>query len=259
VEVYRGRPILHDSGNLLFDASDVERTPSAVFSLVLGPYGVRGLTATPIWSEYGTSRVATGKGATEVLTMLDERSRKLGAKTVLDGDRLRFEIPEPQARPAPIRRAPPDPLPPPEPELAQTAPPPACMAAEVPEDARIEPVAMGPLKLVGRRVGPAKMVGRELVDIETWWTVDAPVERDLWLEPRAQHLASTHAWVGMHDGCDWIWPIERWEPGAIWYDRYAMRPSRKPQPGDYRVDMVVEERDGIVAVHEIGALTYQER
>lgn len=253
VEIYDGRPILYDAANVLFDSRDEALSPSATFSLVLGPHGVRAVSASPIWVGYGTARPANPDEAQPIVAALAEASARLGTETSFDGGRIRFAVPDPAARPGPPKVLA-EPMPPTG-LVRPQSPPEQCLADSVPEDARIDAVALGPLELVGVRWSPPQLVGRGMVRVETWWTVEQPLDRDYWLVPRITSTDGSTRWTGPHDGCDWIWPTSRWKPGTIWHDDYAIRPPDRVPPGEYLVDYIVRElEDEPLGVRELGRL-----
>jgi poly-gamma-glutamate capsule biosynthesis protein CapA/YwtB (metallophosphatase superfamily) len=231
VEVHRGRPIVYDAGNLLFDASGDE-APSALFEWVLTPGGVAQVRVHPIVTGYGSSRPA-GPRAAEILSTFARRSRALGTDVYVDGDVGSIGLPTPPVRPGPPDAAPSDP-----PRWAAPGPtpvpPPGCVADVVPADATGVAAVFGDLELLGARVTPGEVVGRGLVHVESWWRVRAPTGGllDTRVVP-VGHDGPT--WSGAHDGCDWSWPIDRWVPGAIYRDHYAIRPPQRLPPGAYEV------------------------
>jgi len=233
IEIYRGRPILHDAGDLLFDSVRNDFGDSGVFSLTLGPRGVEEVMFTPIGVGFGFSRQLAGDEAQALSERFAAQCRALGTEMVpAAGGRCAVRLsppersafrPEPASAVAPVAR--PAPL-----VGAVPAPRPEWLADAVPGDARITPLQIGPLRLVGVRCAPRQIVGRRLLWVESFWTVDAPLAADLRVQFRALPMRSTRMppWgEGMeHDPCDWMWPTSRWEPGRIYRDRYGLRAPR---------------------------------
>ncbi|MFM9922209.1 CapA family protein [Variovorax sp. H27-G14] len=240
IEVYRGRPILHDAGDLLFDSVRDDLGDSGVFSLTLGPRGVEQVVFTPIGIGFGFSRQREGDEAVALSARFAAQCRALGTEmTPLPGGRcalrlspperperpelhagralLRAEVTPPASRPVPVV----GPVRVPRPEWTVDA---------VPDDAHITPLQLGSLRLVGLRCAPRQIAGRQLLWVESFWTADAPVAHDLRIQFRALPMRSTRmpAWGASmdHDPCDWMWPTSRWEPGRIYRDRYGLRPPR---------------------------------
>ncbi|MEZ2295706.1 CapA family protein [Variovorax sp. RCC_210] len=240
IEVYRDRPILHDAGDLLFDAVRDDLGDSGVFTLTLGVRGVQEVLFTPIGVGFGFSRQREGDDAAALSGRFAAQCRALGTEmTPLPDGRcvLKLSPPELPTGPLPGRVAP---------RMRGTraaptsriapavgpvrAPRPEWMVDAVPEDARIAPLQLGPLRLVGLRCAPQQIAGRQLLWVESFWTADEPVAHDLRVQFRALPMRSTRmpAWGASmdHDPCDWMWPTTRWAPGRIYRDRYGLRPPR---------------------------------
>lgn len=228
IEVYRGRPILHDAGDLLFDAMRSDFVDAGVFTLALEPTGVTQVRFTPIGVGFGFSEQYVGDRARASSERFAAQCRALGTETVPTPEggcavRLlppgRAVLPPATVPAAPITRGNPLPLRVARPEWTVDA---------VPQDAVLPPVQVGPLRLLGVRCAPTQVFGRQLLWVESFWTADAPVEADLRVQFRAVPMRSKTmpAWgEGMdHDPCDWMWPTSRWQPGRIYRDCYGLRP-----------------------------------
>ncbi|SCX73010.1 CapA family protein [Variovorax sp. EL159] len=240
IETYRGRPILHDAGDLLFDSIRNDFAPSGVFSLTLGLRGVEQVMFTPVGVGFGFSKQLEGEQAQAASARFAEQCRALGTEmTPVPGGRcaVRLSPPERPAFAQEMAAPPADRLPPIVGPVR--APRPEWLVDAVPVDAQMPPLQMGPLRLLGLRCAPRQIVGRRMLWVESFWTVDAPVAADLRLHFRAVPARSTTMppWgEGMdHDPCDWMWPTSRWEPGRIYRDRYGLRP---PRPGLLESDVM---------------------
>jgi poly-gamma-glutamate capsule biosynthesis protein CapA/YwtB (metallophosphatase superfamily) len=228
IEIYRGRPILYDAGNLLWQ-NPRRIAESAIFSLVLEPAGIRQIQITPVEVGYGESWSAQGERGHAILTTLRDRSGELGTTIDVNDDRGVIDLP-----PLPPRNPPTDAIPanltlgsPPAPQL--TAPP-ECVVTAVPDEARIAPLALGPLTLVGVSVEPAVLVEQTLIWLDTFWSVDAPIPSDLSIAARAGPLQPNGLfWQDDHEPCNWVWPSSRWAPGTIYHDRCGLRPPGRPR------------------------------
>lgn len=228
VEVYQGRPIIHDAGNLL-QQHPRRVAEAAVFSLTLASDGVQQIRVTPVAAGYGASRSATGEQAAAILIALRDRSAELGTTLVIDGDRGRIDLPRPPPRDSPPDVAPPDPPrgPPPGP---RPAPPAGCVVTSVPATARIEPMAIGPLTLLGVAVEPRVLTEGTRLRLDTYWMTDGPIAAELAIAVRIEPvLANGLSWQDDHEPCDWIWPTSRWAPDTIYHDRCALRPPGRPR------------------------------
>ncbi len=249
VEVIGGRPVIYDTGDLLFDmASGAGRTTGMLALLHLVPGGVARIEGVPLESGYGYTTLATGNKAAKALYRYRDLSLELGTLLRLESDRAVLDLPLPPERPGPTEAAPPD--------LAATwapspleAPPPGCRVAEVPADARIDPVDFGPIRLLGLRLDKDRMGGRGIVWAETWWTAPEPVDTDYWIYQRMMPPTRnvSHMWWADHEPCDWQWPTSRWEAGGIYADLYGVRAPRQLPDGDYGLRMGLMDEEGHAA------------
>lgn len=234
VEVYRGRPIVHDAGNLLWN-SPKRPAESAVFSLLLAPGGIQRIRIAPVEAGYGTSRTVRGERGRAILAALRDRSAELGTTVTIDGERGVIDLPPPPSRDRPPESASPDPPLGPPPGPAAT-PPAGCVVSTVPDDARTAPAVLGPLTLLGTSVEPSVLTERTTLWLDTYWVATSSVGDDLWIAATGRPLRrDAQAWEGDHEPCDWLWPTSRWNPGTIYRDRYGIRPPRFPVTGELDV------------------------
>jgi hypothetical protein len=246
MEVYRGRPIIHDAGNLLFDLTGEPRD-SAVFSLVLDQRGVRQLWIEPVRSHHGYSLPARGEAGGAVLRTLQERSRRLGTLLSVRGDQAAVDFPDLPDRQPPQRSASESLA-----GAAGTAPEPLaeapdeCRATEVPPDAALaSPVPVGPLILLGARPATRHVFGRRTVWIETYWRVDQGIGQDLLLSTGGDlvfpvgddFVEAGKQWRSEHEPCDWMWPTSRWQLGEIYRDLVGVRPPGEVPGGEGEIIM----------------------
>ena len=258
VEIYRGRPIIYDAGNLYVPdpvwPNQPDKYESAVFGLRLAAEGVTEVVVWPVVVDYGRTAPATGPRDEAILGRFVERSAELGTRFTVDGGR------GVAAMPAAPRRPPPDQSPPRPPERIPMPPPPLgeppveCLAEAVPLESRIAPIAFGPLRLIGVTLEPPAP-GRGLRWLHTFWIVEAPPARDYWLHPTVRPSASPGASPAFsedeHEPCDWMWPTTRWIPGRIYHDVVGVR-SVPADGGDVAVFLTVRDRgEPIAPEHEI--------
>lgn len=253
IEIYKGRPIIHDAGNLLFDFKG--KRDSGLFTLVLAPEGVKQVWFEAVLSERGWSHFAKGGSRARILREYTEATTALGAamhiqqdqRAVVDLGKLPRRVsPRSPGSESPIRRAPPGPL---------TQPPSECVVSEVPSDARIQPMRLGPLTLLGIRVAPLRLEARARLWFETFWTLDAPTALDIQLISEAVPVDGDGArYSSTYEPCDWQWPSSRWEPGPIYRDYHSVRPPKKREMknGKFktRVTMVDRQRRPISQPYE---------
>ncbi|WP_299593766.1 CapA family protein [uncultured Microbulbifer sp.] len=242
VEIYQGRPIIHDAGDLLFDSVRRTLKDSGIFQLSLSQRGVESLRFFPVGSGFGFSRQLTGTSAHEATR------RFAGLCAELDTDLQHLQDssgliplhpPERQHRtlpPAAGTILKPEIL-----DQLQRPLHPNWTVNETPEDARITPIVFGPLKLLGIRYSPHGIEQRQLLFVETFWTLAAeetdseskPPAENLRLDIRAVPVRETdmpHWGKSMdHDPCDWQLPTSRWQPGLIYRDYYGLRPPESKQ------------------------------
>ncbi len=239
IEIHRGRPILFDTGNLLFDSIDTgETTRGGVFELSLESGGVSRVTVTPLDVGYGRTTVARGNSAARSLLRLRDLSAELGTATRFDGQQLVVDLPAPPPRPRPSAPAPADDVGSATPAPA-TEPPPGCLVDAVPEDAAIPPTPADGMMLLGVRLETDELSDRRGVWLESWWTADEGPSRDRLITARVQFERPSEKtlWGADHEPCDWGWPTSRWVPGAIYRDRYLLRPRPTFPDGRYQVTL----------------------
>lgn len=229
IEVYRDRPILYDAGDLLFDAVRHSLKDSGVFRLELSANGVERVTFVPVGSGFGFSRQLTGTKAIAAGLRFTELCRPMGTELAVTRSGAGTLSLTPPVRPKP--------------KLPSLSNPPYNLRAienvhpeadarwqvkKIPEDARLDPVCFGPLKLLGLRAHPVKFTRRGLLWIESFWSSDAVIEEDIRIDIRAVPARASQ--MGLwgkamdHDPCDWLAPTSRWVPGVIYRDYYGLRP-----------------------------------
>lgn len=233
IEIYQGRPIIHDAGDLLFDAITRGDHNTGVFTLYITRSGVQQIRFTPF--EVGFCQTLPLDTAVACLATHNfiNKCEALGSKMrmtregegILDlspPDRdndivlLADTVPYKQKKSAEV--------------LAPISEPqPDWIADNVPEDAKLpEPVTLGPLELLGVRLAPNVLDKRGLLYIESWWRLKKKTLNDWRLDFRAgpTQESTIGRWGGScdHDPCDWMWPTSRWTEGVIYHDSYTLRP-----------------------------------
>lgn len=229
IEIYQGRPIIYDAGDLLFDSVRRSLGEGGIFKLELCSSGVKRVNFFPIGIGFGFTEQYQGKESIMACHRFSNKCEEFGTKLTLTKEGSAFiEL-------NPVERA----------ELEVE---PAektnyqlsfldnyfykvgldCKVDEVPIDAKINPLKFGPLTLIGIKVGPNKVTSRRMLWVESFWRCDSPVEEDLRIGIRGIPIKPTNmrAWgEGMdHDPCDWLLPTTQWESGVIYRDYYGLRP-----------------------------------
>ncbi|ALR20660.1 MULTISPECIES: CapA family protein [Sphingobium] len=232
VEIYQQRPIIHDAGDLLFDSIRSTAFDAGLFSLELSNNGVERVVFTPLAGGFGFTRQLEGPDAIEAIRKFGQKCETMGThlQCAVNGTGI-IELSPPVRRRKPRRST--------KPASNGLMTSPILMESaytlddrwlvdDVPEDARIDPVQLGPLTLLGVRVKPKQIQRRRMLWVETFWRADAPVAEDIRLDIRGVPVATTtmKPWgLGMdHDPCDWLMPTTRWKPGQIYRDYYGLRP-----------------------------------
>lgn len=229
IEIYKNRPILHDAGDLLFDALSRSDKDSGVFTLDLDHRGVTAVRFTPLEIGFCATKVLSGQAATDAIHRFSKKCEALGVqiKQTDDGQGL-IEL-QPPERPVPALRTPPMVAEKRSVEALST-PRPEWLADDVPPDARFpEPLKVGPLELLGVRVSPERLERLSNLAIESWWRSPEQVDCNWRIDFRAtsDHPETVGEWgrSSSHDPCDWMWPLRRWTPDQIYRDFYTLRPS----------------------------------
>jgi hypothetical protein len=221
IEQYAGGVIINDLGHVLtpFDRS----SPSAVFTLRVGGGGVSAVEVHPIVVEARGrgARMASAEERAAGLDRLAELSAQLGTE-LRDGV---VRLPHGRKRAAPsVSSAPSATIAFPGVPRPAAAPPPGCLVPAVPAAAEIEPLAFGPLRLIGLSLPRGRYIGPEPVDVDLYWTASAPIGADLRILVRGRPDGPRSEWLSEHEPCDWAWPTSRWVPGQIYHDRVQLRP-----------------------------------
>nr|MBS0020394.1 CapA family protein [Gammaproteobacteria bacterium] len=250
VEIFNNKPIIHDAGDLLFDAKRNKPHDSGVLRLGLSREGLHWLDFIPVGAGFGFSKRLQGDSAKALVTRYQKACQQLGSVMHCHGDFGRIDL-LPSVPNLPDRT---------EPTSASynfdalkhfQPPSDYGQAPGVPKDARIAPVTFNKLILLGIRVRPYRVTRRRMLWVETWWTCTQVPSEDLRLSLTAVPEASINMpdWGrGMdHDPCDWMQPTSRWLPGHIYRDYYGLRPPRmqKLENGDLQLQVRVLGSTGI--------------
>lgn len=228
IETYRQRPIIHDAGDLLFDAIRRDDKDAGVFTLEVDRSGVRLVRFAPYEIGFCKTVPLCGPAADTAIERFSEKCAALGShlRNTRSGEGV-IELTPPvrnddvkEGFPTPIRHAGP---------LTFNTPRPDWIAEAVPERTRLaETVRMGPLELLGVEVLPNPLETRGLLFVESYWRLAEHTDEDWRLDFRAEagEVSSLGPWgvACDHDPCDWMWPTSRWSSRTIYRDRYSLRP-----------------------------------
>ncbi|MGN6447477.1 MAG: CapA family protein, partial [Brucella intermedia] len=212
IEIYKGRPIIHDAGDLLFDAIRGVPASTGVFTLELSPDGVKTIIFTPMAGGFGFTREREGREALKASQEFARACAKFDAKMDLTSSGKGILHLTPPKRQMPITVYD-------EPTPCETSPvPPSTLlnyelgpqwiCDEVPADARITPLQIGPLTLLGVRVAPKEFTRRCMLWVETYWETKTPLSDDMRINilasPRGDSAMRPWGWGMDHDPCDWL-------------------------------------------------------
>ena len=225
VENYKNRPIVYDMGDFLFDSQ--KSPPTACFNLEISSDGVEKITFIPLVKRTGQT-VRAQKSAPSLAKFFIDLCSEFNTETkpLKKGKvEITFTPPPREAKVIndfedtvnPIKRLI-EPLREPLPEWT---------VDKVPDEAIIPPQSFGPLKLVGYHVPPEcrTMTKVRMIYVETYWTIDEPVDKDYRLAIRGIPVKECDMppfgrWQG-HEFLDYMWPVNRWKPGIIYRERFA--------------------------------------
>lgn len=236
VEIYKGKPILHDAGDLLFDAVVRDDKDGGLFLLQFGPRGIEQIRYVPLRIEFGYTLRLTGADAADVCRRFVDKSALLGAAFRIDSDHAVLDIPCDGDVPVQTlsHRVP-----------AQAVPEPEWTVSSVPDDAKFaSPYRLGPLRLLGLRASPVALDRRGILYVESFWTSDEPLPDNWRIEVRAlarglEEPPMLWGSASEHDPCDWMLPTTRWKPGIIYRDFYGLRPPPKDHLRTVTLDLAV--------------------
>ncbi|WP_306154609.1 CapA family protein [Roseovarius sp. MMSF_3281] len=229
IEIYKSRPILHGAGALLSDISTNWLRDGGLFRLGLGKTGINWIEFVPLGIGYGFSQALKGDAAQELTERYRDMCQTMGTSLQRHGRGAFIEL-------APADSAPETPSPAlksPDRYRLERLPsfaPDAShgQASFVPEDARIDPVTLHGLTLLGVRLTPRRITDRQMLWVETWWSSSKPIPENLRLSykavPRGAAEAAQWGQNTDHDPCDWMQPTSNWTSGRIYYDQYGLRP-----------------------------------
>lgn len=247
VETYKNRPIIYDAGNFLFDSN---AGGGGAFSILLSKRGVEEIFFVPLKIGYCETFPADEASANKICAEFSTACRKLNTEPIIlrrDLIKLKFEPPtraEKILEPVELSSSRRGEIIPP-----MTEPLPEWTPDKVPDDAIIEPKQFGAVKLIGCRVSPEclLMKKRQMLYVETWWTLAEPTDKDLTIKilgVPAIKGSMPNFGAGMdHQACDWLWPTNRWKMGVIYYERFGLRPPNSKQLVNVDVSLQISVLD----------------
>lgn len=225
IELYKGRPILHDAGDLLFDSKG-KPPDGGLFRLFIDGDGVAQIDFIPTHVGFGFTRVQEGDTAEQACEAFARQCEELGT-TLVRGT-------QPGTRSLGLRRGVGLYAPPQSPAKSRDQdqmsvdvdPAPWEVAAIPPEIDRLD-IEFGVQRLLGIRILADQVISRQMIWVESFWRFVQQDEVD-WridLQLRPKDKAQPCWGGGMdHDPCDWMVPISRARTNRIYRDFFGLRP-----------------------------------
>ena len=246
VETYNNRPIIYDAGNFLFDSIPAD---GGAFSLVISSNGVEQIFFVPLAIDFCRTFPADGEQSARICKKFLDDCQKLNTAAIIRRNDLielnftppaqirRFLEPIELSKPRRGEKIPP-----------MTEPLPEWVANEIPDDARIEQKNFGAIKLLGCRVVNPVMKCRQILYVETWWTLDAPTDKDFKFQmlavPNIKDSMPNFGAAMEHQGCDWLFPTNRWRAGTIYYEKFGLRSPPRRELVNVDLSLKISVLDG---------------
>lgn len=237
IELIRGKPVIYDMGNLLFDCKLSEAgQQSALFRMALSPRGVHRIEVIPVEALTGHSVLARGDAARAILAEMADLCRPFqtpfavraggadshGLVGVIDipvaetGERKKTEKPAAVKNPPASLSG----------EAARAGPLPANAVKQAPA------AALMPGVLLEGFVLPKTAAEGGILPIATWLRITAKVDANILVAYHLQSGTETYRrgtpWYTRHDAADWTLPLCRMAPGERVKDAYPARLSGLP-------------------------------
>jgi glycosyltransferase involved in cell wall biosynthesis len=228
VETYRGRPIIHDAGDLLFDSLDESRKDGGYFTLEASEHGINRIVFHPTRLRFGYTEALCSQAARSAAEDYAKKSQMLGSTCELTTDNLctiEFTPPKRAQREVPAYPSPRRLLPdfrPFEQHWVEKG-----RVYTIPDKAKCEATMLGPLNLLGCELSPTHLDQRAMVWITTYWQTETELEADFLIRVRLIPVSTADGIWGKgseHDPCDWLAPTSRWKCGVIYRDHFGIRP-----------------------------------
>lgn len=231
VENYKDRPIIYDGGDFLFDSG--KKRSACGFVLKISKDGVEEVKFVPLFKTAGQTLRTDGEQALqtgrEFIALC--KSFKTATRLFKDGTvKISFNPPPRKSKITEVfedvKR---------EKRLIKPLkePRPEWLVEKVPDEAIISPKNLGPLNLVGFYVPPEcrTLTKPRMIYVETYWTVDKPVEENYSLEitgvpVKKCSMPSYGKSYRKHEFIDHMWPVTRWKPGIIYHEKIGLLPPR---------------------------------
>lgn len=256
MEIYKGKPIIHDAGDLLFDAVGNTLSNGGVFRLGLSQEGVDWVEFIPIGVGFGFTRRLHGDAAQKSIASYQQLCEQMGT-SLQCGEESAFVALKSSAKPTGLSTQ--TYLPVYQSEVLTDYRPDVeyGQVEYVPEDAKIKPIDLNGLTLLGVRIKPHRLTVRSMLWVETWWMCKQQMEENLRLSITAVRQGSGQMpeWGRSmdHDPCDWMQPTSNWQTGKIYRDFYGLRPPQLRQienkPLQLHIRVLGNQKENMVYQH----------
>lgn len=228
-EIYKGKPIIYDAGDLLLDSIGRIRD-TGLFELSVSKEGVHSVVFHPLAQKFGQTVTPSLKSKISISERYGEKCIKLnnrisintqeGSCTLLDTDLSSNK------KLLPLKESVYDLEVLEQPRFSTL--PKGLIVEDVPIDAKISPISFGALKLVGVRVYPKIITQRTMLWVESYWECVDSTDTNLCIDIQAEPICESQmpSWGrGMHhELCDWQIPMSQCQVGKIYRDYYGLRP-----------------------------------
>lgn len=244
IEVYKNRPIIHDAGDLLFDAVQSKSRKGGIFQLTLCQQGVKAITFIPVAVGYGQTHELMGTVAEQASKDYSLLCSKLKTRLTINKKGhgyLALDVnTEKQATSFPYFK-------PPSKRKFNAALMPELegqwTVKRVPDEAVISPIRFGPIQLLGVRVINQHLKKRQMIWVESFWTLKTKTQENVRIDFQAVPLGKTtmRPWGRAmdHDPCDWLKPVSTWESGVVYRDFYGLRPPHLKEWDNGELQLIV--------------------
>ncbi len=101
IEIYKGKPILYDTGDLIDDYyvdPEYKNDQQLIFLVTATGSGVERVELVPVWISYAQVNIARGEVFDQIYERMQERSAAMGTEIRREGDRLVIDVMEQDSR-----------------------------------------------------------------------------------------------------------------------------------------------------------------
>ena len=228
IEMYHGKPIVYDMGNLVIDWRNQPKDgQSFLYEIHVSNAGVESLRAWPLDLDESQTVLATGHKASEAIQQLIARSDDFNTQVNTDGASATLSL-QPGSVHSPTEKALPN-----RPPKSLKGITKGVVLDTLPEDARPLNIdfASG-VTLLGYRLLSTEMRPDDGVVIDLFYKARKKVENGPRIHLEARGVLDNGkpgATFAGHIAGDWVFPMEEWPVDKIVRDRTAMRIKLKPE------------------------------